>query len=1776
MTVYALFGDDMRLWLTVKTADDIFFGISAAAFVLFFYELLVNSVARPGFANPPSFFFWLDLLATLSLGPDIGWVWEPIETYISGTASPGAGSDISAQIRAGRAARAGTRAGRVVRVVRLIRLVRVFKLYRQWSRAREARRQTKEREADAARQLALEQAHNKLMAKVARAAARAAAGNDATARASGKGRGSTSRKVVPFAGGKPALSGATAETAVVAAGSSRAERRHATVLKPSGDRASAREGARLVSGCSTEHGAIGHGPSTQMHRAGAMLAVAGSRVESPTAQTPTTGTAGGTDDASDRAGDLGSPSRRWSMNSMNSLDYGDESAALSGSGPGHDFLMSQTALDTAIREQAQAEANAASATESSSRNGKISNVGIVLSDLTTRRVIVLILVMLIVVPFLAATQQTASEQIRGGLAELHRYPQDVNVSEEMFEFNVQQYARHAGKIVFLAVCPPDSTGCLHTRSVASIHGILEALRFDSRGDEPRLANGTATADGLTMHPVTGWTSSLLLDTESEVLDKYRGVEVKAYTVDMCYGVDSAGRGADDVDRGLCESIVWTDETEASQEEAFWSFIRTWFVVAIITVGAGLFTRDAELLVIRPIERMAMLMSKLAADPLAEIQALRRLVLQDAYDSDEEDEEEEDEEDDDADNDGGDGEHGKRSHRHRTHGTGTSSSSSEGDDRDFEARGSARRLRNESLVGSEAGVVSVGKGARAGGAHPVPRLPVATVRRTPTGDRSASGPGSRSGSAELSGSRAGLSARRRTSTGGMDEGTTAGGNARSSQRRLSTRTRSAGRNGRRGPELSRYASKRLILADANPVVTSAPMRKLAREGSMRAHAGRKGAKRASDKFGKSRRRIEQAAADEGRAATPGAAGGEPKSTLAEAAARAAGADGTGGKTGTPALAAATTALTAAKKTAVKLKRRKRKADSAASRCAKQSAACLCTSMLNLIGGSAEDASKQAQGSYETAQLENAMLKIGGLLQLGFGEAGADIIGQNMGQSHGKLNPLVPGKRIDAIFGFCDIRRFTDATECLQEEVMVFVNTVGQLVHSCTHRLGGAANKNIGDAFLLTWKLPKLLNPADASLKRRALIHKARGMQAHSRRVSMDAFTSVMDGIPGTPAGGRGLASGPMESQGEWVGHGMFTSAALVPFGGKTKPAPSGVSAAGKPHQASRVHADAPSKQVAGSATGSGLAVDRAATTASHRGTISGSRVQDMVPPAAGAAGARPPVQFHITAEARARPSGRNSISWAEDRPIEEVTAEDEAEDEDNTGTDAVPWGEMHAESLTSSGIGSARRDAGPVGGAAAPASGSADDATAENEADVTADRGDVGAHATGRGGSSPAVPASPSAGAPGSMQAPPARWHSQGSAGLAGASLPESSPETPGSDLPAAMPAATATASATPVMHVQGGRRPPTSATGVHAEGFIATSRAASYGELRSAETGVPASSATEGSRRRASTPSVITRRTRITRPSIVPMNLSKEHQHEEGITIIHDPTAVGGGGSGAEGFAPDGVLGIRDRRATARVADNALAAFLKVIVDIHNANKRHGALYRFRKHKAIRAAFKGDFKVQLGFGLHLGWAVEGAVGSSYKVDASYLSPHVNLASRLEALTKYYGVPLLLSGNFAQELSLDAQRYLRLIDRITVKGSKTPIELYTFDIIHYPPGLGELRENLEPLTEEQREANKMAQETYINIDFASDPNILFLQEDLPDAFFVDFHAGVRAYIRGQWADARMLLTETQARYRPGGDGPTAALLLTMDKLGAETGGLAPADWKGVHILDSKTG
>ena len=69
----------------------------------------------------------------------------------------------------------------------------------------------------------------------------------------------------------------------------------------------------------------------------------------------------------------------------------------------------------------------------------------------------------------------------------------------------------------------------------------------------------------------------------------------------------------------------------------------------------------------------------------------------------------------------------------------------------------------------------------------------------------------------------------------------------------------------------------------------------------------------------------------------------------------------------------------------------------------------------------------------------------------------------------------------------------------------------------------------------------------------------------------------------------------------------------------------------------------------------------------------------------------------------------------------------------------------------------------------------------------------------------------------------------------------------------------------------------------------------------------------------------------------------------------------------------------------------------------------------------------------------------------FKIDASYLSPNVNMASRLEAATKQYGVPILISGQLHDIFTDDIKLLCREIDTVTVKGSTQPIRLFTVDM-----------------------------------------------------------------------------------------------------------------------------
>jgi len=80
-----------------------------------------------------------------------------------------------------------------------------------------------------------------------------------------------------------------------------------------------------------------------------------------------------------------------------------------------------------------------------------------------------------------------------------------------------------------------------------------------------------------------------------------------------------------------------------------------------------------------------------------------------------------------------------------------------------------------------------------------------------------------------------------------------------------------------------------------------------------------------------------------------------------------------------------------------------------------------------------------------------------------------------------------------------------------------------------------------------------------------------------------------------------------------------------------------------------------------------------------------------------------------------------------------------------------------------------------------------------------------------------------------------------------------------------------------------------------------------------------------------------------------------------------------------------------------QMADESLITAIKIVSEIRRANQFN--VY-FRKNQMVQR-FGNVTRPYLTFGLHLGWTIQGSIGSDNKIDACYLSPHLQIATRLE-------------------------------------------------------------------------------------------------------------------------------------------------------------------------------
>jgi hypothetical protein len=283
-------------------------------------------------------------------------------------------------------------------------------------------------------------------------------------------------------------------------------------------------------------------------------------------------------------------------------------------------------------------------------------------------------------------------------------------------------------------------------------------------------------------------------------------------------------------------------------------------------------------------------------------------------------------------------------------------------------------------------------------------------------------------------------------------------------------------------------------------------------------------------------------------------------------------------------------------------------------------------------------------------------------------------------------------------------------------------------------------------------------------------------------------------------------------------------------------------------------------------------------------------------------------------------------------------------------------------------------------------------------------------------------------------------------------------------------------------------------------------------------------------------------------------------------------------------------LSLQSLPGIATFTDRAVIGMLKSYAGIHRDNKLLAWKDDFRLGAGV-----GAFSVNMIFGMDAGWAVEGAVGSEYKIDATYLSPHVNMASRMMSACKQYGVSILLSQAVQELMSSTACSKLRHLDTVTVKGSTLKQKIYTYDARH--KGVDFF---LFSRSDSQADLDS---ERYTPTIWNTDQDLKAMRQHVTEDFEDEFRKGRDAYLFGDWSEATKHLEraneimvenvmdqgyieedldDLKSRIMDGeeraeeelrietGDGPSRRLITFMK----QQGGKAPKGWKGFRPLTQK--
>jgi len=211
------------------------------------------------------------------------------------------------------------------------------------------------------------------------------------------------------------------------------------------------------------------------------------------------------------------------------------------------------------------------------------------------------------------------------------------------------------------------------------------------------------------------------------------------------------------------------------------------------------------------------------------------------------------------------------------------------------------------------------------------------------------------------------------------------------------------------------------------------------------------------------------------------------------------------------------------------------------------------------------------------------------------------------------------------------------------------------------------------------------------------------------------------------------------------------------------------------------------------------------------------------------------------------------------------------------------------------------------------------------------------------------------------------------------------------------------------------------------------------------------------------------------------------------------------------------------------------------------------------------------FTNKLTVGLHVGWGFEGPVGSNFKIDATYISPDVNTAARLESASRQYGVNILASESLYMRLDDEIQKYLRHVDTVVLKGSESVMRVYAFDLHFAGLGVSKHVASKQQIDAKRLKVKEAFEFNYFQVHllFTQSQKIAKMREMYDDFFLEFYRRALESYLDGRWTEAAEILRTRCLRQIPM-DGPSRNLMAYMEAQGFK----CPDNWGGARVLGVK--